>query len=78
MIALDVGTAETPPPQFEEAVRWFRGRVPMTQVAFDALTAEVQRRAFTLAGAAALAVVSEVWRSLDTTLTAGRTLLLVI
>ncbi len=74
MIALDVGTTETPPPQFEEAVRWFRGRVPMTQAVYDALAAEAQRRAFTLAGAAALAVVSEVWRSLDATLTDGRTL----
>lgn len=74
MIALDVGTTETPPPQFEEAVRWFRGRVPMTQAVYDALAAEAQRRAFTLAGAAALAVVSEVWRSLDATLTEGRTL----
>lgn len=74
MIALDVGTTETPPPQFEEAVRWFRGRVPMTQAVYDALAAEAQRRAFTLAGAAALTVVSEVWRSLDATLTEGRTL----
>lgn len=74
MITLDVGTTETPPPQFEEAVRWFRGRVPMTQAVFDALAAEAQRRAFTLAGAAALTVVSEVWRSLDATLTEGRTL----
>lgn len=74
MIVLDAGTTETPPPQYEEAVRWFRGRVPMTQTVFDALVADAQRRAFTLAGAAALAVVSDVWRSLDATLTDGRTL----
>lgn len=74
MIALDAGTTETPPPQYEEALRWFRGRVPMTQSAFDALVADAQRRAFTLAGAAALAVVSDVWRSLDATLADGRTL----
>lgn len=74
MITLDAGTTETPPPQFEEAVRWFRGRVPMTQAVYDALAAEAQRRAFTLAGAAALTVVSEVWRSLDATLAEGRTL----
>ena len=74
MIALDAGTTETPPPQYEEASRWFRGRVPMTQAAFDLLIADAQRRAFTLAGAAALTVVSDVWRSLDATLTDGRTL----
>lgn len=73
MITLDAPT-ESPPPVFEEALRWFRGRVPMTDAAFAALTVEAQRRAFTLAGVAALTVVSDVWRSLDATLAAGRTL----
>lgn len=74
MIALDAATGEAPPPAFEEALRWFRGRVPMTDAAFALLSAEAQRRAFTLAGAAALTVVSDVWRSLDATLAEGRTL----
>lgn len=73
VITLDA-PAEAPPPVFEEALRWFRGRVPMTDAAFAALTVEAQRRAFTLAGVAALTVVSDVWRSLDATLAAGRTL----
>ena len=73
MITLDAPT-ESPPPVFEEALRWFRGRVPMTDAAFAALSVEAQRRAFTLAGVAALTVVSDVWRSLDATLAAGRTL----
>jgi SPP1 gp7 family putative phage head morphogenesis protein len=73
VITLDAPT-ESPPPVFEEALRWFRGRVPMTDAAFAALSVEAQRRAFTLAGVAALTVVSDVWRSLDATLAAGRTL----
>lgn len=74
LATLEAVPAESPPPAFDEALRWFRGRVPMTDAAFAALTAEAQRRAFTLAGAAALTVVSDVWRSLDATLAAGRTL----
>lgn len=74
MTPLDATTGETTPQGFEEALRWFRGRVPMTDAAFAALTAEAQRRAFTFAGAATLALVSDVWRSLDATLADGRTL----
>lgn len=74
--ALDAtaGSGDTPPPTFDEALRWFRARVPMTQAAFDALTADASARAFTLAGVARLAVVSDVWRALDTALASGTTL----
>ena len=65
---------DAPPPTFDEALRWFRARVPMTQAAFDALAADAAGRAFTLAGVARLTVVSEVWRALDAALASGTTL----
>lgn len=69
---LDASAA--PPPVFDEAVRWFLGRVPVTDAMYAALGAEAQRRAFWFAGGASLAVVTDVWRALDQTLTTGGTL----
>jgi hypothetical protein len=63
-----------PPPAFDEAVKWFFGRVPVTDAIFAALTTEAQRRAFWFAGGASLAVVTDVWSALDQTLTTGGTL----
>lgn len=68
---LDAGQ---PPAEPAEALRWFRARVPMTEAVFARLTAEARQRAFTLAGAAQLSVVSEVWRALDTALASGASL----
>jgi SPP1 gp7 family putative phage head morphogenesis protein len=63
-----------PPPAFDEAVKWFFGRVPVTDAIFAALTTEAQRRAVWFAGGASLAVVTDVWSALDQTLTTGGTL----
>lgn len=56
---------------FEEAVSWFRARVPLSDAAFYALTAEARRRAFTIAAVATLDLVAETQDSLDRALAEG-------
>jgi SPP1 gp7 family putative phage head morphogenesis protein len=73
-VATEALQATTIPPVFSEAVRWFRGRVPLTDDAFARLTADAQRRAFWFAGGAVLSAVTDVWAALDRTLSAGGTI----
>jgi SPP1 gp7 family putative phage head morphogenesis protein len=62
------------PLDFEEALAWFLGRVPMTRSAFEALEAEAKRRAFFVSNVAQVDVVEQVMTSLDKSLAEGSTL----
>jgi SPP1 gp7 family putative phage head morphogenesis protein len=62
------------PNAFQEAVDWFRQRVPMTDQAFAALEGNAHERAFKVAGAAQLDLVHHVWEALDDALAKGTTL----
>ncbi len=59
------------PTRPEEAIAWFRARVPLTRDEWDTLTAKVRRKAFTVSGVALLDVVAEVWESLTKALEDG-------
>ncbi len=59
------------PTRPEEAIAWFRARVPLTRDEWDALVAKVRRKAFTVSGVALLDVVAEVWESLTKALEEG-------
>jgi SPP1 gp7 family putative phage head morphogenesis protein len=59
------------PTRPEEAIAWFRARVPLTREEWNALTAQVRRKAFTVSGVALLDVVAEVWESLTEALEDG-------
>lgn len=52
---------------------WFRGRVPMTKEKFAALSAEARRHAFTVAGAANLQMVTDVWKAIGRAVERGDT-----
>lgn len=54
-----------------EAIAWFQARVPMTKAEWLALEERARRKAFTVAGVAALDLVAEVWDSLLRALEAG-------
>ncbi len=54
-----------------EAVAWFRARAPISRDAWDALDERARRRAFTLAGAAGLDIVTEAWRAVDRAVATG-------
>lgn len=54
-----------------EAVEWFRNRVPLHPREWRALDERAQRRAFTVAGATRLDVVSHVWHALDRAIAHG-------
>lgn len=62
------------PARFDEAVEWFRGRVPLTDELFELLGAAFQRRAFRVAGVAQLQIVNEVYQILLDLLNAGGSL----
>lgn len=53
------------PAAFEEAVRAFRDRVPMSDAEWDALTAAQREFAFKVAGAAQADLVNDVWQALE-------------
>lgn len=59
------------PQRFNEAVEWFRGRVPLSHHEYQAITQEARRRAFTVAGVAQADVVADVWRALDRAIADG-------
>lgn len=61
------------PVHFEEAVRAFRARVPMTDAQYRGLAVELRGRAFTIAGVAQLDVVADVWAALDEAVAKGTT-----
>lgn len=55
----------------EEAIAWFRSRLPLTKAEWQALEDRARRKAFTVAGVAALDLVAEVWEGLGRALEAG-------
>jgi SPP1 gp7 family putative phage head morphogenesis protein len=66
----DVGTSADPA-RFEQAIAWFRRRVPMSPDAFDELDAAQQDYAWTVAGVAQADVVMDVWDAIDSAIEAG-------
>lgn len=62
------------PLRFEEAVRWFEGKVPLLPGEFKRLSAEAKRRAFTMAGIAELDRLAWLHQTLVDALEAGQTL----
>lgn len=68
----EAGTS-TDPLEFEEAATWFRRRVPLTDEQFFGLIASMRRRAFGVAGAATLDMVSAIQRSLERAIRSGQT-----
>jgi len=68
--------APEPPPdpfRFDEAVKAFRARVPMTDEAFKAIGEELHARALTVAGVTHLDVVADVWAAVDKAVAKGTT-----
>jgi chemotaxis protein histidine kinase CheA len=59
------------PLRFDDAVGWFRQRVPVTDSEYAALGAAAKSRAFKVAGAAHLDLVTDVWDALDRALDQG-------
>lgn len=55
----------------EEAIRWFRARVPLHKKEWRTLEERARRKAFTVAGAAQLDLLAEVWDSLSRALEEG-------
>lgn len=68
--------AEPPadPDRFEQAIRAFRRRVPITDPEFRRLTAAERRRAFWVAGVAQGRIVQEVFEAIDRAVRDGTTL----
>jgi SPP1 gp7 family putative phage head morphogenesis protein len=62
------------PDAFDEAVRWFRERVLMTDEEFLALEGASHQTAFTIAGTAQLDLVTEVWERADAAVAQGESL----
>jgi len=62
------------PLRFEEAVRWFEGKVPLLPGEFKRLSAEAKRRAFTMAGIAELDRLAWLHQTLLDALEEGQTL----
>lgn len=57
--------------RFDEAIAWFRARLPITDDELDKLTASSRQRAWTIAGVAQLSVVQQVWDSMGKALERG-------
>ena len=64
-------TVEPDPLQPEEALAWFRARLPLPDPEFRALREEARRRAFWVSGLAALDMVQEVMDALEAALREG-------
>jgi SPP1 gp7 family putative phage head morphogenesis protein len=58
----------------DAAAAWFRARVPMTDSEHAELDDRAQSRAFSVAGAAQLRLVADVWDSIDAAIEQGTTL----
>lgn len=69
----DIGVTDDPD-RFDEAVRAFRRRVPMTDAEWDALAEDERARAFTVANVAQADLVQEVFDALDSAIENGATL----
>lgn len=61
----------TKPPQFKDAVDFFRRKVPMTDAQFDRMAKRSRDRAFTVADVTNLQVLNDVWKSLDRAIDRG-------
>ncbi len=61
------------PVRFDEAVEWFRSRIPLTDELLEKLRAWAGDRAWTIAGVAELDVVLDVYRALDDAIENHRT-----
>ena len=59
------------PDSFDEAVAWFRDRLPISDGDIEDLEAFAGDQAFTVAGVAQLDVVTDVWEAIETALTTG-------
>jgi SPP1 gp7 family putative phage head morphogenesis protein len=71
-----VSAQDRPAPRvgaFQEAIRYWRSRVPRREQDIDRLTEENQATAFTLAGVAQLDLVTDVWQALDRAIAQGTT-----
>ena len=64
---------EANPTNPEQAIAWFRARLPLPDPAYRALAEEARRRAFFVAGLAQLDLVQEVFDALDAALAKGET-----
>lgn len=62
------------PAEFEEAVRFFRQRVPMPDWKWDALTEEERTFAFKVSGAAQADLATQAWEAMDKAIAQGTTL----
>lgn len=60
--------------RWDEAVKWFLARVPMTKDRWLKLTAEARRKAFTVAGVAKADVLHDVHKAIDSAIAKGTTL----
>lgn len=64
---------EATPTDPEQAIAWFRARLPLPDPAYRALSEEARRRAFFVAGLAQLDMVQEALDALDAALAKGET-----
>jgi SPP1 gp7 family putative phage head morphogenesis protein len=62
------------PGDFEEAVRFFRAKVPMRKEEWEALEEAARSRAFTVAGVAQLSLVADVHKALEKAIAKGTSL----
>lgn len=63
----------TDPAKYDEAVKWFRARVPMTDEAFDALVLAEREHAFVVANVTQANTVQTIYNAIDTALVKGTT-----
>lgn len=63
----------TDPARYDEAVKWFRARVPMTDEAFDALVLAEKEHAFVVANVTQANTVQAIYHEIDTALLEGTT-----
>lgn len=63
----------TDPQNPEEAIAWFRARVPVRKSEWERLEERARRRAFTVAGVAHLGLITDVWEALDRAISEGTT-----
>lgn len=62
------------PTKSEEAIAWFRARVPMLESEWEALTEAAKRHAFKVAGATRIDMVADVMRAIESALENGDSL----
>jgi hypothetical protein len=64
---------EADPVQPQNAIDWFRARLPLTETAFKALEADARQRAFYVGGLTTLDIVQDTFSSLEKALADGQT-----